>query len=70
MGSKRDRAVAKPQVSEVSKSLQVSEIMFEFMPLISASGQDSNLRSRLRRALLCTPLTSGNMLAEILPGRA
>jgi len=31
--------------------------------------QDSNLRARLRRLLLCTALTSGNMLAEILPGR-
>jgi len=31
--------------------------------------QDSNLRSRLRRALLYTRLTSGNMLAAILSGR-
>jgi hypothetical protein len=30
--------------------------------------QDSNLRSRLRRGLLCTRLTSGNVLAGVLPG--
>ena len=32
--------------------------------------QDSNLRSRLRRLLPCTALTSANAISRVLPGRA
>jgi hypothetical protein len=69
MGSNRDCAFAKPQVSDVSKSLQASEIMFEFRASEQCPRQDSNLRSRLRRGLLCARLTCGNVPAKILAGR-
>ena len=39
MGSDGDCALARPQVSEVSRSLHVSEVMFEFIPLSSAPGR-------------------------------
>jgi len=39
MGSNRDCAFAKPQVSEVIARRRVSEVMFEFMPLSCASGR-------------------------------
>jgi hypothetical protein len=32
-------------------------------------GTGANLRSRLRRGLLCRSLTCGNVLAGVLPGR-
>ena len=39
MGSNGDRAFAKPQISDVSTSLQTSDVIFEFMPLNSALGR-------------------------------
>jgi hypothetical protein len=47
-----------------SRSLRRSNLCLDRCPR-----QDSNLRARLRRGLLCMALTSGNMLAEILSGR-
>ena len=67
-GTKAWNAFVSPQVTGLRfGSTKIGQV-FEFMPLSSAR-QDSNLRSRLRRPSLCVALTSGNVLAEILPGR-
>ena len=58
-GSNRDRAVAKPQVSEVSKSLEVSEVMFEFTSLSSAPG----------RIRTCAHGSGGHCCMRLLPGK-
>jgi len=64
IGRRAGRLVAKVQVSKVARNSTGSIDCSICVPR-----QDSNLRSRLRRGLLCVALTSGNMLAEILSGR-
>src|SRR5215813_15267330 len=69
MGSSQDCAGAEPQVSEVSQSRTRFRAYVRIYASEQCPRQDSNLRSRLRRLLPCTALTSANALWRILPGR-
>jgi len=64
MGSSRDCIVAELQVSEVSQRVATIRGLVRIYASELCPRQDSNLRSRLRRALLCTALTWPSVLNE------
>ena len=69
IGRKARKGCALPQVAGVGAQAARDCLSVRIYASELCPRQDSNLRSRLRRTLLCTSLTSRNMLAEILPGR-
>src|SRR5262245_64704133 len=64
MGRSRGCAVAELQVSEVSRKPRGFRGSVRIYASDQCPRQDSNLRSRLRRALLCTALTWPSVLNE------